>query len=86
MQVLADARYRSEDNFKALAGSGTALVVAMGRAYRMRKWTAEPLNGWFRRVLRFCQFSWRGHHRMQAEAKLMCLALNLRRMGSSKAG
>lgn len=30
-QTLADAGYRSEDNFKALAGSGTELVVAMGR-------------------------------------------------------
>ena len=30
-QTLADAGYRSEDNFKRLAGSGTELVVAMGR-------------------------------------------------------
>jgi transposase len=30
-QALADAGYRSEDNCKALAGSGTELVVAMGR-------------------------------------------------------
>ena len=30
-QALADAGYRSEDNFQALAGSGTELVVAMGR-------------------------------------------------------
>ena len=30
-QTLADAGYRSEDNFKALAGSSTELVVAMRR-------------------------------------------------------
>ena len=30
-QALADAGYRSGENFKALADSGTELVVAMGR-------------------------------------------------------
>ena len=111
-QALADAGYRSEDNCKALAGSGTELVVAMGRegkrsaevdaqkspytaamaaklqtdagkaAYRKRKWIAEPPNGWIKSVLGFRQFSLRGLHRVQAEFKLVCLALNLRRMGA----
>ena len=111
-QALADAGYRSEDNFLALAGSGTELVVAMGRegkrcaevdaqkyphtaamaaklqtdagkaSYRKRKWIAEPPNGWIKSVLGFRQFSLRGLHRVQAEFKLVCLALNLRRMGS----
>ena len=114
-QTLADAGYRSEDNFKRLAGSGTELVVAMGRegkrcaqvdalknphtaamaaklqtdagkaAYRKRKWIAEPPNGWIKSVLGFRQFSLRGLHRVQAEFKLVCLALNLRRMGSLRA-
>ena len=113
-QTLADAGYRSEDNFKRLAGSGTELVVAMGRegkrcaqvdalknphtaamaaklqtdagkaAYRKRKWIAEPPNGWIKSVLGFRQFSLRGLHRVQAEFKLVCLALNLRRMGALK--
>jgi transposase len=113
-QALADAGYRSEDNCKALAGSGTELVVAMGRegkrnaevdaqkspytaamaaklqtdagkaAYRKRKWIAEPPNGWIKSVLGFRQFSLRGLHRVQAEFKLVCLALNLRRMGALK--
>jgi len=111
-QALADAGYRSEDNLKALANSGTELVVAMGRegkrsaevdaqknphtaamaaklqteagkaAYRKRKWIAEPPNGWIKSVLGFRQFSLRGLHRVQAEFKLVCLALNLRRMGA----
>jgi len=111
-QTLADAGYRSEDNFKALASSGTALVVAKGRegkrcaevdaqknpytaamaaklqtaegkaAYRKRKWIAEPPNGWIKSVLGFRQFSLRGLHRVQAEFKLVCLALNLRRMSA----
>jgi len=32
----------------------------------------------------FLQFSLRGLHRVQAEWKLVCLALNLRRMGAMK--
>jgi len=111
-QALADAGYRSEQNFEALADSPTELVVAMGRegkrcadidaksnphtaamaaklrtpegknAYRRRKWIAEPPNGWIKSVLGFRQFSLRGLHRVQAEFKLVCLALNLRRMST----
>ena len=113
-QALADAGYRSEQNFEALAGSPTELVVAMGRegkrcaevdaktsphtaamaaklqthegraAYRKRKWIAEPPNGWIKSVLGLRQFSLRGLHRVQAEFKLVCLALNLRRMGAMR--
>ena len=54
-------------------------------AYRRRKWTAEPPNGWNKSVLGFRQFSLRGLHRLQVEFKLVCLALNLRRMGNLKA-
>ena len=111
-QALADAGYRSENNFQVLAGSSVDLVVAMGRegkrcaevdaktsphtaamaaklqtdegraAYRKRKWIAEPPNGWIKNVLGFRQFSLRGLHRVQAEFKLVCLALNLRRMST----
>ncbi len=114
-QGLADAGYRSEDNFEQLAGLRTELVVALGRegktqaqvdpkthphtaamaaklqtdegkaAYRRRKWIAEPPNGWIKSVLGFRQFSLRGLHRVQAEFKLVCLALNLRRMGAMQA-
>jgi hypothetical protein len=114
-RALADAGYRSEKNFEALAASPTELVVAMGRegkhcadvdasknpltaamaaklkteegktAYRRRKWIAEPPNGWIKSVLGFRQFSLRGLHRVQAEFKLVCLALNLRRMGAMNA-
>ncbi|HAZ61392.1 MAG TPA: IS1182 family transposase [Gammaproteobacteria bacterium] len=114
-QALADAGYRSEQNFADLAGSPTELVVAMGRegkrcaevdaeknphtaamaaklqteegkaAYRRRKCIAEPPNGWIKSVLGFRQFSLRGLHRVQAEFKLVCLALNLRRMGALNA-
>ena len=114
-QGLADAGYRSEDNFEQLAGLPIEMVVALGRegksqaqvdpatyphtaamaaklqteegkmAYRRRKWIAEPPNGWIKSVLGFRQLSLRGLHRVQAEFKLVCLALNLRRMGAMQA-
>jgi hypothetical protein len=49
-------------------------------AYRKRKWIAEPPNGWIKSVLGFRQFSMRGLHRVHAEWRLVCMALNLRRM------
>jgi transposase len=55
-------------------------------AYRRRKWLAEPPNGWIKNVLGFRQFSLRGLHRVQAEWKLVCMALNLRRMATMQAG
>ncbi|MFN7196489.1 MAG: transposase, partial [Hylemonella sp.] len=57
------------------------LQTEEGRAaYRKRKWIAEPPNGWIKNVLGFRQFGLRGLHRVQAEWKLVCMALNLRRM------
>lgn len=51
-------------------------------AYRRRKHIAEPPNGWIKSILGFRQFSLRGLHRVQAEWKLVCMALNLRRMAT----
>ena len=53
--------------------------------YRKRKWIAEPPNGWIKNVLGFRQFSMRGLQTTQAEFKLVCMALNLRRMGAMQA-
>ena len=53
--------------------------------YRKRKWLAEPPNGWIKNVLGFRQFSMRGLDKAKAEFKLVCLALNLRRMGAMHA-
>jgi transposase len=55
-------------------------------AYRKRKWIAEPPNGWIKAVLGFRQFSLRGLEKVRAEFKLVCLALNLRRMGAMSVG
>jgi transposase/IS5 family transposase len=53
--------------------------------YRKRKWIAEPPNAWIKNVLGFRQFSMRGLKKAQAEFKLVCTALNLRRMGAMQA-
>lgn len=49
-------------------------------AYRRRKAIVEPPNGWIKAVLGFRQFSVRGLKKVSAEWKLVCMALNLRRM------
>lgn len=48
-------------------------------AYHKRKWIVGAPNGWIKNVLGFRQFSLRGLEKVQAEFKLVCLALNLRR-------
>ncbi len=55
------------------------------KAYRRRKWIAEPPNGWIKNILGFRQFSMRGLHRVRAEFKIVCMALNLRRMCAMQA-
>ena len=65
------------------AAMAAKLQTDQGKAaYRRRKWIAEPPNGWIKNVLGFRQFSLRGLHRVNAEWKLVCLALNLRRMAA----
>jgi transposase len=65
------------------AAMAEKLQTAAGRtAYARRKWLAEPPNGWIKHVLGFRQFSMRGLQKVRAEWKLVCLALNLRRMAT----
>jgi hypothetical protein len=63
------------------AAMAARLQAEAGKAaYRKRKWIVEPPNGWVTQVLGFRQFSLRGAHKARAEWKLVCAALNLRRM------
>ena len=55
-------------------------------AYRRRKWISEPPNGWVKNVLGFRQFSLRGLTKVKAEWRLVCTALNLRRMARMMPG
>ena len=49
-------------------------------AYRRRKAIVEPPNGWIKAVLGFRRFRFRGLEKGKAEWKLVCLAMNPRRM------
>ena len=44
------------------------------------------MHGWIKNVSGFRQFSLRGLHRVAADWKLVCSALNLRRMATPSAG
>ena len=64
------------------AAMADKLASARGEAaYRRRKAIVEPPNGWIKHIMGFRQFSFRGLSKVQAEWKLVCAALNLRRMG-----
>ncbi len=49
-------------------------------AYRKRKHIVEAPNGWIKAILGFRQFSLRTLKKAKGEWKLVCMALNLRRM------
>jgi len=70
-----------ESKYPNTVAMDAKLKSAQGQAaYRKRKWIVEAPNGWIKSVLGFRQFSMRGLKKVQAEFKLVCLALNLRRM------
>jgi transposase len=74
------------DKYPRTAEMAAKLQSDEGKAaYRRRKWIAEPPNGWVKNVLGFRQFSVRGLDRVKAEWKLVCMALNLRRMCTLRA-
>lgn len=75
------------EQYPRTAAMQEKLLTEQGRqAYRKRKWIVEPPNGWIKAVLGFRQFSMRGLKKVQAEFQLVCMALNLRRMGAMQTG
>ena len=77
------AKPRDEGCYPHTAAMAAKFETDQGKAdYRKRKWIAEPPNGWIKSVLGFRQFSMRGLKKANAEFKLVCMALNLRRMGA----
>lgn len=74
---------RDANRYPHTVAMAAKFETEQGKAdYRKRKWIAEPPNGWIKSVLGFRQFSMRGLYKANAEFKLVCLALNLRRMGA----
>lgn len=77
------ARPRDAQRYPHTVAMAAKFQTEQGKSdYRKRKWIAEPPNGWIKSVLGFRQFSMRGLQKAQAEFKLVCMALNLRRMGA----
>jgi hypothetical protein len=69
------------DKYPHTAAMAARLRSETGKAaYRRRKAIVEAPNGWIKAVLGFRQFSLRGIEKARAEWKLVCMALNLRRM------
>jgi transposase len=65
----------------ATARMARTLRTPEGRAhYRRRKAISEPVFGWIKQVLGFRSFSLRGFPAARAEWRLMCMAVNLKRM------
>ena len=62
---------------------GEKLASLAGKAqYAQRKWLSEAPNGWIKEVLGFRRFSLRGLAKVHGEWGLVCLALNIKRMGT----
>ncbi|TLS75651.1 IS5/IS1182 family transposase, partial [Mariprofundus erugo] len=69
------------DKYPHTAAMAERLRSDQGKAaYRRRKAIVEPPNGWIKAVMGFRQFSLRGLEKVGAEWKMVCMALNLRRM------
>jgi transposase/IS5 family transposase len=80
------AKPRDAQRYPHTVAMAAKFETEQGKAdYKKRKWIAEPPNGWIKNVLGFRQFSMRGLKKAQAEFRLVCLALNLRRMGAMQA-
>ena len=80
------AKPRDAQRYPHTVAMAAKFETAQGKKdYRKRKWIAEPPNGWIKSVLGFRQFSMRGLQKTKAEFKLVCMALNLRRMANMRA-
>jgi transposase len=86
--IEAYVALRGEDRERPVKGDLPATLRMLerlrtpeGRAhYRRRKVIPEPVFGWIKQVLGFRSFSLRGLEKVGAEWRLMCAAMNLRRM------
>ena len=83
-KLFEDVAYRvlAAENFPATAMAAQFETAQCKLDYAKRKWIAEPPNGRIKSVPGFRQFSMRGLDKANAEFKLVCMALNLRRMGA----
>jgi hypothetical protein len=76
----AQAKIDATRNPQTVAMAARLQTAVAKAAYRRRKAIVEPLNGWIKNILGFRRFSLRGPNKVRDEFRLVCLALNLRRM------
>ena len=74
------AKIDAKNNPYTVAMVGKMATAEAQAAYRRRKAIVEPPNAWIKHIIGFRQFSMRGLNKARAEWKLVCAALNLRRM------
>ena len=78
-----DLRRGKYDPIRQLRRMGEKLASPADKArYAQRKWLSEAPNGWIKEVLGFRRFSLRGLAKVRGEWDLVCLALNIKRMGT----
>ena len=76
----ANAHIDAQEYPRTAAMAARLQTAPVKDAYRRRKHIVEPPNGWIKSVLGFRQFSLRSFAKAKCEWKLVCMALNLRRM------
>jgi len=81
-----EGKHESEidaDKYPHTAAMAAKLQTQEGQdKYRRRKAIVEAPNAWIKQVLGFRQFSFKGIEKVRCEFKLVCAALNLRRMAA----
>ena len=59
------------------------LATETGRTrYARREWLSEAPHGWIKEAVGFRRFSFRGLENVKGEWDLVCLALNIKRIGA----
>jgi hypothetical protein len=76
------AKIDAKNNPYTVAMAEKMATAEAQAAYRRRKAIVEPPNAWIKHIIGFRQFSMRGLNKARAEWKLVCAALNLRRMST----
>lgn len=75
-------KLKAKDNPYSAAMAAKMATPEAQADYQRRKAIVEAPNGWIKHIMGFRQFSMRGLVKVRAEWKLVCAALNLRRMAN----
>ena len=80
-KVLPQPRGRPPNGLTVKERMARKLRTKKGReTYAQRKWICEPVFGQIKRGLGFTQFLLNGMEKMRGEWRLVCMAMNLRKL------